>query len=495
MAEVDPGELTTAAIAKLYGALTKADGVVPAPEDTFFCWSTSGLPLKPADLEALADSASRVRSTAGTDEDRARARRLAVDVARLLDFRPDPSSMNSDQFARLATGLNQELLPDVYRYVLTSSQVVKSEPPPDVIAKVERLRGLLQVRVTERDIVSDAEREVIRPSALMKAYQDKQRAYAEVAMDRANRQVQALVGTDPAATQYWAVHAKLLEQREQNALNDWITNGYKNDVEQIEAFISQVQDRDQTQRKSRLLAQLDASRFADPLTQAAHYPTSLGIAPDFATSPHAWRPLALGADEVDAWRAAPTNAPWPVRPGPGFVGVFTGGSERRPFTQSVQSADGAIAFEYAEVSIVRPWFDPTFFTSNTWRFDRNNPSTSAQLLSNGNRPPQGLLPGYPTTAVFVRGLSLSLGESRALGDLLTTQCSPDAPISYLSMGPFFLGGSATSRFSADEQPTDWGYQYQKGTLAFTAPQLVGFRCRVLRKSPLPDVSVADTDWV
>ncbi|HTI76487.1 MAG TPA: hypothetical protein VL634_15925, partial [Mycobacterium sp.] len=112
MALVQPAALAQAVVAKLYQVLTNGDDAVPSQPDNFFSWSAPGIPLQPKDLEAGAET-----------------------LARLVDVIPDVTTLNGTQPGTLS---------GEYGTALKMSQVMKTQLPTDVAAKLEKFRNLLQ---------------------------------------------------------------------------------------------------------------------------------------------------------------------------------------------------------------------------------------------------------------------------------------------------------------------------------------------------------------
>ena len=73
-----------------------------------------------------------------------------------------------------------------------------------------------------------------------------------------------------------------------------------------------------------------------------------------------------------------------------------------------------VTLEYTNVAVVRPWFRPEFFASRTWRF--SNPT----VVSNGGRPRQGMVPGYITSILAARNITVT----RAAGASKEPMCIP-----------------------------------------------------------------------
>ena len=441
MALVQPAALAQAVVAKLYQVLTNGDDAAPSQPDNFFSWNTPGIPVQPKDLESGAET-----------------------LARLVDFIPDVTTLNGTQPGTLS---------GEYGTALKMSQVMKTQLPTDVAAKLEKFRNLLQQVVKTTDAVTGEQVERTVPSPLMQSYNEKHQQYLAAAFDYNTRRLNAMGTTDSRSVGDWSLNGALYRQQVDVAMNDWVINGHKNDVEQIAAYITQVTQRDMSVLKSQYLSDFDAGRLTSPVSGAEFFATSL-LPADFATST-AWTSFTFGAGDYERHRSgAVSSASWPVHAGDGFLGLYGDASCRTRYTGSLDRSHTTIRCEIAEAPIMRQWFQPLFLTSRGWRFDDNNATVKGKKLCDGASPPKGPLPAYPVSAVFARNVSLSFGQSRAVSDFVAHQSND-----FLSFGPFCLGKD----------------RYADGTVTTDGMQLIGFRCHLLPKSPDPDPAIPSNAWV
>jgi hypothetical protein len=202
MALLEPSVLANTIMSKLYDVLTNGDETVPPSADNFFSWCTPGIPIDPSDLEFLTQGLTGVVKKADVDamqptaaaataaaggspppppeplkpeqitalmaQDTGQLYMQAENLSRLLDFVPDVAAGTNQQFARMAVQNNDGTLSDVYDYTLRMSQVMKTELPPETVAQIERLNGLLSKTVKKKDIITEEEIEVTEPSELVK---------------------------------------------------------------------------------------------------------------------------------------------------------------------------------------------------------------------------------------------------------------------------------------------------------------------------------------
>jgi hypothetical protein len=525
-----PSALANAVMAKLYDVLTNGDATVPKSDENFFTWCTPGIPVDVSDFEFLTQGLTGVvkrqaaqdlaaaagggaPAGAGGDSpppapppltpaqldqlraaDTARVYMQAENLARIVDFIPDLSKLNNEQFAKFNVQNNNGTLSDVYDQTLRMSQVMEHDLPQDVKQKIDKARAAM-VSTTKKTNWDGTVTEVTGPSQLVHDYNDKMATYMSAALEYNTHRIDALTANDPHAVQDWAINANIYRLKVKAAMDDWIANGYKNDYEQIAAFIDQVQARDMSLLKAQYKDDLEKARLTGLASGSDFFFTSL-VPGSFATST-GWTRFGFSSGDYSSRSSSSFSYDqWSASAGGGFLGIFGGqGSasstdSRSEYHGSFNSDYFKLSFEICQVPIVRPWFKTAFLVSKTWRFDQSNPDVKGQLLSNGSAPPKGLLPAYPTSAVFVRKLSMAFGQSQGFSNFISQyRSSSGGGGGFVSFGPFFLGGSASHTSRQGYTNRDWGYSWDGQTMNVDGMQIVGFKCHVLPKSPSPDPSI------
>jgi hypothetical protein len=527
MAVVEPSVLANAIMGKLYNVLTNGDDTVPASEDNFFSWNTPGTPVEPADLEFLTQgltgivkkpAAAALASPTGDGtaaptpltpeqlnqlmaQDTMRMYMQAENLARLLDFVPDVAKLNNEQFTRMSVLNDDGSLSDVYDFTLRMSQVMKTELPEETVKQIEKFRGLLQKIVKKKDIITDEEVETTEPSPLQQAYFTKMAAYDDAALEYNARRIDAMTASDSRAVHDFAVNANIYRNKVRAAMADWVANGYKEDFEKIAAFIEQVSRRDMSLLKQQLVEDLEKARLTSPISGGDFFFTSL-IPGNFANS-NGWTRFGFSAGDYEVHKSSKmSSSSWSASAGGGFLGVFggsgsaSGSQSHKEYHGTFDSSHTSMSFEIAQIPIARAWFRPAFLNSKAWRFDQSNVTTKNDKLSDGGSPPKGMMPAYPVTAIFVRKLALSFGESSGFSDFVADQKSSSAGGGgCLSIGPFFLGGSASHSSASGSSQRDYGYRYENNTMYVDGMQLIGYKCHILPKSPDPDPAIPAANWI
>ena len=537
MAVVEPSVLANSIMSKLYNVLTNGDDTVPKSADNFFSWCTPGIPVEPSELEFLtqgltgiikksavdAMQPSAAAATAAADgatpppppapppltqeqlnalmaQDTMRLYMQAENLSRLLDFVPDVASSTNGQFAQMSVQNNDGTLSDVYDYTLRMSQVMKTELPAETVQKIEKFRALLQKVVKKKDIVTDEEVETVEPSELQKSYFTKMAAYDDAALEYNARRIDALTASDSRAIHDWAINANIYRNKVRAAMADWVSNGYKEDFEKIAAFIEQVSRRDLSLLKQQYVEDLERARLTSPVSGSDFFFTSL-VPGSFATS-NGWTRFGFKAGDFESHSNSSYN--WSASKGGGgggFLGFGVHASHSESDSHSeyhgtFDTSQTAMSFEIAQIPIARPWLRTAFLTSHGWRFDQNNVLTKNDHLSDGAPTPNGKMPAIPMTAIFVRKLSLSFGESHSFSDYATNaHSSATSAGAAMSFGPFFVGGSGSHKSGSGDTQRDYGFNYTNNTMNIDGMQLIGFKCHMLPKSPDPDPQIPAANWI
>ena len=525
MADVLPSQLMNSVMGKLYDVLTNGDDTIPSSEDNFFSWATPGIPVEPDDFNFLSQGLTGVAKkekiaelvTAGgpppaeaqpispallqqlAATDTAQLYQQAENFARLVDFVPDVASATNDTFARLAVMNNEGGISDIYEYALRMSQVAQTELDQATKDKLQKFRDLLTVTVKKKDIVTDAETEVTEASPLVKTYNEKLAAYEDAALQYNSRRIDALTAADSAAVHYWAMNANILRNRVTAAMADWVGAGYKNEYEEIAAYIDQVTRRDMTLLKEQYRDILEKARLTG-LASGSDFFYSTLTPGNFATA-GGWTQFKFSQSSFDSQQNTSfSTKSWSAEAHGGFLGIFNGGgghsesSSHEEYHGSFKSDHFSLTFEIAQLPIVRPWFKTPFLLSKSWRFDQNNLEAKGQMITDGAKPPHGMMPAYPTSIIFVRNLVLDFGEASGFNDFVAQHNSSSSNAGGgVSWGPFSLGGSYSRQDASGSTNRQQHYEASSQGIAVPGMQVAGFKCHVLPKAPDPLSDI--TNWV
>jgi len=549
MADIAPNVLANSVMASLYNVLTNGDDTVPKSADNFFSWFTPGVPMDPTDFDfltqgltgvvkpqavaALVVPGSSLPSSTGTASasssgtaassgsgalsagqvltpdliDQLRAADAnqvymqAEMISQLFDFVPDVVTGTNNQFAKLSVANDEGTLSDRYSMLLKMSQVMSQELDDATKQKIAKFRALEQTTTAHTDLVTGDVTQVTGPSPLMIAYNTKMAAYNAAALQYNAARIAALGGNDPVAVQTWAIDAHILRDAVTAARDDWETNGYKTDVEEIAAYIAQVQQRDMKLLKAEYEDDLDKGTLTGITSGEDFFFTSL-IPGDFATST-GWSRFSFNSGDIATYSNSSFNASgFNAQGGGSFLGLFggsggaSGSSSRVAFDDKFDSNRFSLSFEIAQIMIHRTWFKEAFVVSKSWRFDPTIPDVKGRFANDGKMPPGAgsLLPAYPTTAVFIRNLRLGIDKNSSAGKFIDQQSqSSQGGGGACHLGPIFLGGSAAHFSKSGSTTRNFQSSWDDQGLSVPGLQLVGCKCHVFPLSPDADPSI--TVWV
>jgi hypothetical protein len=513
LSNILPSQLMQSVLGKLYQIITQGDGTVaPASTDNFLSWCTPGIPITPADLQFLTKGLTGVVTEADlkkdadgkpiplTDAERAQLRASdtaklymqAENLARLVDFIPDINAgLNSASgkvgLAPLSIQQNEGTLSDVYSYALNFSQVANTELSAEEKAKIDKFRELLQVKRKKKNLVTDEETEVLEPSPMVVLYNEKMAAYMDAVLEYNSHRVDALTADNPAAIHFWSLNADALRKKVKAAEFDWITNGYRNEYEGIAARIDQIMSKDLSLLKASYKDALSAARLTGIASGSEFYYTAL-VPGDFVNG--GWTDFKFYSSDFGS-HSHSENTSYGVAAKASFMGFGASGGFKHADGSSektINASNFSLRFKMAQVPIVRPWLKTPFLTSKAWKLDPGNPQvkSTGEVLCDGKVPPKGILPGYPTSVIFIRDLVMDFGESNSAfhSDFKSNSASGSA-----GWGPF----SVSANYSHNESNQSLTAHSDGQGIYVDGMQIIGFNCHVLPKSPDPLPSV--TSWI
>jgi hypothetical protein len=360
-----------------------------------------------------------------------------------------------------------QTLSQVYQDTLQRCEVADEELTEQQEQLVERMKALLQEEVEVEDFLTGELRTEIRESRAMTAYKEKQIAYENAVIDYAVRLARANNGTAADLVE-WTRSGGIYKQRANNALRDWIGTGYKRDVERAQATINQILGTSMVAWVDKL--RLDLEDIQNNVLGAFGYPFfPATILPGaFARSP-GWSRL----QEYELHRtiqSSSTSRDWGAAAGLnlGFFsfGGSAGGSHREEQFDFQQEEFG-IEFDYTQVEIVRPAFNPNFFLSRGWRPDDSFIRDYEALHSDGEETPTGAMIGYPTKALFVRDLTI---YSRDIARHMEMRQDDIRAGAVFGIGPFCVGG----RYSQSNRESESNLDVHAASITVKGLQLVAF---------------------
>ncbi len=469
----DHENLMKSLLGKLYQVLTGGDDTVQKTPDNFISWCTPGIPIAAEDLQFAAKWAA---DSAGEDKRTLLAQ--ASDFARLVNLVPDPSGVYDRAQQASALKTDDRLIWQVYGNVLQFSEVASGELTAEQKQKIEKFQNLLRVKKTVRDLYTDEETEEAVDGPVLKAYNTKMTEYLAAATEYNNKRIAAMNSDNPVVVQDWALNAANYRRRVKAAMDAWVSGGYKNEVDQMNAFIDQTTRRDLTLLKARLQDQFDAGKLTDLNDQEFLF-TSFTPA-NFATR-EGWTSFSFREANEKSYERSETNA-WGAELAGSkglFKARFATTGEISSTEQKVDTSKFTMSFELAQVPISRPWFAPELVVNSAWRFAAGK---GMSPLSDGGRPPKGQLVAYPTAAVFIRNVELEFAELHQAGSTYSQKIHVEADVSY---GPFTFSG----KYDRSVGERKFQSSLSEGKLKVPGLQIIAFKCRILPKAPNPSSEI------
>jgi len=296
-------------------------------------------------------------------------------------------SHHKAQFARMMNQVpvddlrfsgDDRLLWTEFKRVLTDAEMAANALTPG-----ER-KALAAARDYLADMVATPGGDTTVYSAAVTAYYQYKEAAEEVERQYLDEKLTADLAQDPAVKAAWENgRRQSLEAARSRAASDWLVLGNKAEVEAAQATVAGMGGKDPGVRRAALLA--DYALCTEP-DLAANDPVgvlSTFYSPSDVFQPGAtWNTLHLTADEVKGLLA---GAP------PELTGMMPAGAD------SIDS----MTVEYTTITVIRPWFDPSFLAMRSWRLG------DGAVVSDGATPRTGRIPAYITNVIVARKITVT----------------------------------------------------------------------------------------
>lgn len=475
MPDQNKDELLTALLNKLVSILNGSDDTVAKSPDNYIAWCLPGIPFQPEDLQFA------VKGISGKNGDETKELvQNAAEFSRVVNAIPSSNVVNT----RSTFEQNNKTLWDIYQNVLQFSEVSNTELTDKQKQKIDKFRKLFTVTKTVTDIVTDEQKEVVEDGPMIKAYNECMAAYIDAALEYNNKRLSALNGDDRQSVQDFTLNASNYRQRVKSAMNDWISKGYKEDVEEITAFMRQIAEKNLTLLKTELQDKLEKGKMTDPNSGSDFYLSSF-YPGNFVNTNKGWSKFSFYAFTKDTYSkdthsstSGSFGASWGLWSG-------SGGASSTEDTSlgQMDATDFEMEFSVVQVPIGRGWFSPDFLMNKAWRWKEK---TGMDMLSDGSNPAHGQLIAYPTTAIFVKDVKMKSSKMHDFAETVSKSLSAGGSVGW---GPFSIGVNHNS--SSKETTTK--FSLDGDTFTIEGMQLIAFKCFSLPKSPDPSPDI--TEWI
>jgi hypothetical protein len=473
---------------QIYHTVLGGDEKVPPPKNTFFTWCMPGLPFTEDDL----DFCAKGLYSAPTAEEMNKRLSHAYSLAMLLDFIPDVAApYSSDRQEGMYKPDAEKHLSEIYRQILRFSKVVNTELSAAEKQKLEKFRDLLFTKKKVKDLITDEEKEVTEEGPVLKAYNEKMAAYLTAATEYNAKRIAAAAATGAAgkgAVADWSMNAQLYYLKVKQAADAWISGGYRNEVDQMNAYINQVTQRSMVMWKQQLEETYDKGAVTSTDVPIPFRYTTL--VPGNLAKAGGWTGIGVSQDHVK-WSKENETSSWNAGAGVSF-GLFSigGGAsgERQEYEENREVQSFSLSFELCQAVVVRPWFYPEWFANRGWTLRKGEGWTFSDMPSNGGNPPKGEFIGFATQALFARNISIRSSEFVSAYKSVASKVGGNASVGW---GPFTLSGGYRHSKSKENFESD----FEAETLRVKGMQIIGFVNHLIGKAPNPLAELKDANFV
>ena len=474
-------ELGKSLLGTLNQILTGGDARVPAPLNNKISWCQPGIPFMPEDFEFAAEGLGSI-----VDADHLRKmQKQAFNFATAVDFVPDVSGVYGGDQQQTIYRTSEARMSHMYGEILRGSKVVQNDVTDAEKAKLEKFRKLLYETKVTKNLVTDEETALTVPGPVMTAYVDAQANYLDASTNYQSKRVQAQTAVGPsgaAAVSDFMLNGENYFLKVKSATDRWTTQGYRNEVDQINAYIAQVTQRSMSLWKARLQELYDRAVITDIDSNSPFRYTTI-IPGGFARAA-GWTGYSFYHEQVNQhsdWRTSSWSGGGGISLGFWRAGGSAGRSVQSS-NESLQISNFKLSFELVQAMVARPWFYPEFFMNRGWTLEKGHGWTFDELPSNGEPVPRGIFIGYPTQAIFVRNLVI---ESEEFANAFSSYSSQFSAGGSVGWGPFSINGSYS--YAGGNK----NYEMDRSGAKIKVPgmQIIAFVNHLIPKAPnpLPDI--------
>ena len=290
---------------------------------------------------------------------------------------------------------------------------------------------------------------------------------------------------DPDAMAQLSIDGKNMKKREDSALRAWQSLGYKEGVERIQNYLSEIEEKHMLVIKKRLQSEFRNSqrtRILDYTNYSPSIPIPAGVMKEAAK----WPVITLSEREVHSdysntihsWRAAT-----------GFsLGIFSigasGGGSHQRTKSNLDLSNLTISFKVGKVRVERGWFNEAFVESKYWKLHENSPQVlNGDIISDGQG--NGLMPSIITELIVAKDVYMNFGDSTSSFEFAKDKVRAGTGI---GIGPFVIGGG----YGYEHQESHSDYTFKGKGLFSPCAYIIGYKCHIVPKSPDPNPSI--TKW-
>lgn len=290
---------------------------------------------------------------------------------------------------------------------------------------------------------------------------------------------------DPDAMAKLSIDGKNMKKREDAALKAWQALGYKEGVERIQNYLSEIEEKHMLVIKKRLQSEFRNNQRTRVLDYT-NYSVSIPISASALKESKKWPTIKINEGESNS-SFSKTIHKWDAG-GSLSLGFFSiGASNKGETNRTSMNSDFSnlnISFKVGKVRAERGWYSGEFVESKYWKLHESSPQElNGDIISDGKG--KGLMPSVVTELIIARDVVIDFSENSTAYTYAKTNI--DSGLG-LGIGPFSIGAS----HSYENQNSKTSAKWKSKSLTSDGVYIIGYKCKITPKSPDPNPSI--TKW-
>ncbi len=371
-------------------------------------------------------------------------------------------------------------------------EVADSEIDPKIEAKLAKMRDkLFKEKILKNpeydpdEIESDTNPKKITQtfiSPMYKKYLEYGLKYDDVLETNNSVRIAADNGDSDAAAQI-SIDGKNMKKREDMALKAWVALGFKEAVEKIQNYISEVEAKSILTLKKRLEKEY-RNNLRTKILEFTDYSVSSPVPAEAIKLSDGWTKFdSKSVEDTTNYDKSAHAASIKA----GFNVLFVKGNAGSTFTRdslnsSFSSEDVSFSFRLGKVAVARGWLNQNFLESKYWRLSENSPQKiNKDIISDGAG--KGLMSSIITELIMVKDVSFKFNKNSSTYKQIKTHFDAGGGFSF---GPFF---NSSAKYSYDNTSIDTKHNFDNGEMTSPDISIIGYKCRILPLAPNTDKSI------